>query len=130
MKEELLPRMRQRYINCSKRAKSKLLDEFCEDWGYDRKHAIKLLGAKVGWGGKIGAKRGRPAHYGQDVLRVIEEIWRSSEQPCGKRLKAIIPLWLPYYEEEKPLDNQLRERALIDQFFKFLFLVLLRGQQR
>jgi hypothetical protein len=30
----------------------------------------------------------------------LRRIWFASDQPCGKRLKAIIPLWLPHYETQ------------------------------
>jgi hypothetical protein len=29
---------------------------------------------------------------------VVQEIWRSAEQPCGKRLIPILDQWTPYYE--------------------------------
>lgn len=112
-REDLLPRLRQRYANAGREAKTKMLDEFCEQWQCNRKHAIKLLGGRTGWGGQIGVRRGAPPKYGAEVVAVIEAIWRASEQPCGKRLKAILPLWLPYYEASKgQLDESIREKVL------------------
>ena len=32
------------------------------------------------------------------MLEPLRRIWFTSDQPCGKRLKAAIPLWLPHYE--------------------------------
>jgi hypothetical protein len=52
-----LPRLRQRYMGRGKKGRGALLDEVCEQFGYSRKHAIKLLGAKAGWGGKAGVSR-------------------------------------------------------------------------
>ncbi len=98
-REELLPRLRQRYAIRNREGKGRMLDEFCEQWQCERKHAIKLLGGKVGWGGHIGVKRGAPETYGPKVIKVLEAIWRVAEQPCGKRLKAMLPLWIPHYEE-------------------------------
>ena len=58
--EELLPRLRQRYVSGNREGKGRMLDEFCEQWQCDRKHAIKLFSGKVGWGGRVRVKRGAP----------------------------------------------------------------------
>ena len=42
-RNEQLERLRRRYAGRGKEGKSRLLDEFCEQHGYDRKYAIKLL---------------------------------------------------------------------------------------
>ena len=112
-REELLPRLRQRYGIRNREGKGRMLDKFCEQWQCDRKHAIKLLSGKVGWGGQLGVKRGAPARYGPDVVKVLEEIWRVGEQACGKRLKSMLPLWLPHYEAEYgKLGSKLRAQVL------------------
>lgn len=100
VREELLPRLRQRYANRGREGKSRLIDELVEDFGYSRKHAIKLLNARAGWGGQLGVPRGRPARYGPEVVHVLKTIWKAAEQPCGKRLSALLGEWLPFYEEE------------------------------
>ncbi len=51
-REELLPRLRQRYVNRGREGRGRLVDEVCEQWGYSRKHALKLLNGKAGWGGE------------------------------------------------------------------------------
>ena len=43
-REQQLQRLRQRYGGRGKAGKTRLLDEFCEQHSYSRKHAIKLLG--------------------------------------------------------------------------------------
>ena len=94
VREEMLPRMRQRYAGRGKEGRGALLDEVCEQFGYSRKHAIKLLGAKVGWGGDPVVRKGRPAVYGEEVERVVHRMWKAAEQPCGKRLAELRGLWL------------------------------------
>lgn len=98
--EEMLPRLRQRYLGRGREGRARLIDELCDQWGYSRKHAIKLLGAQVGWGGKLGVRKGRPPKYGPEEVEVLWRIWKVAEQPCGKRLKALLPQWLPHYERE------------------------------
>lgn len=90
-----------------------MLEEVCEQWGYSRKHAIKLLGAKVGWGGDAEVRKGRPPKYGPEVEEVFYRLWKAAEQPCGKRLAALRELWLPHYEKEYgKLAKALREKVL------------------
>lgn len=42
---DMLPRLRQRYAGRGRQGKSLMIDELCEQFGYSRKHAIKLLNA-------------------------------------------------------------------------------------
>ena len=109
-RKEYLAKMRWRYAQRGREGKSRLLDEFCEVCGYDRKHAIKLLNSKpTAPKGKVGRKR----VYAKEVVAVTKPIWLSSEQPCGKRLKELIPLWLPHHERrEKVLSKELRQSVL------------------
>lgn len=51
--EELLPRPQLRYMGRGRKGRSLLIDELCEPWRCSRKHAVKLLGAKTGWGGSV-----------------------------------------------------------------------------
>ncbi len=44
---------------------------------------------------------------------MLKAIWLADEQPCGKRLKAAVPIWLPDYEREAgPLEEGLRAQIL------------------
>jgi len=47
MKEEWLPKAQKRYAQRNREGKSRMLDELCEDHGYERKYAIKLLGDQL-----------------------------------------------------------------------------------
>jgi hypothetical protein len=96
LKKESLPKLRARYARRSREGKSLMLDEICEDYDYERKYAIKLLGDSlpepVGHG-----HPGRVPQY--DLIEPIaRQMWLASEQPCGKRLVPILRQWLPYYE--------------------------------
>lgn len=113
IRKEMLPRLRQRYLKRGNKGKSALIDEVCEQWDYSRKHAIKLLNAKSGWGGDIEKRKGRPALYGKEVEKVLWDLWKASEQPCGKRLAAMLGLWLPYYEKDHgDLKSRIKEQVL------------------
>ena len=47
IKDDLLPKLRDRYARRNREGKTRMLDELCEDYAYERKYAIKLLGDTV-----------------------------------------------------------------------------------
>ena len=57
MKKDGLAKLIGRYARRHREGKSRMLDELCEDHGYERKYAIKLLGAGLPPGAG-GAMRG------------------------------------------------------------------------
>lgn len=93
---EALQRLRQRYAGRGKAGKSRLLDEFCEHYGYERKYAIKLLQGHF-QPAPPGSPRPGPEPKYEPVREVIERIWSCAEQLCGKRLAPALELWLPHY---------------------------------
>lgn len=97
LKSETLPKLIARYGKRNREGKSRMLDEVCEDHGYDRKYAIKLLG------GALPRPSGRvhpgPERLYEVIAPVVRAIWIQAEQPCGKRLAPILRQWLPYYEK-------------------------------
>jgi hypothetical protein len=101
IREEMLPRLRQRYLERGREGRSRMIDELCGQFGYSRKHAIKLLNARAGWGGDPALAKGRPPLYGAEVVDVLLKVWQAAEQPCGKRLVELLPLWLPHYSQEQ-----------------------------
>jgi len=85
----------------------------CELCSYDRKHAIKLFNGKLPVAGGSRRRGGPRRRYGEPETAVLKAIWLAAEQPCGKRLKAALPLWLPFYEAERGnLNEPLRDRLL------------------
>ena len=90
-----LGRLRRRYAGRGKAGKSRLLDEFCEHHGYERKYAIKLL--QGGPAGAVSGPRPGPEPKYEPVREVVERIWTGAEQLCGKRLAPALALWLPHY---------------------------------
>jgi hypothetical protein len=63
-------------------------------FGYSRKHAIKLLGAKAVWGGNAGVCKVRPLVYGKEVEEVLYRLGKAAERPCSKRLALLQQLWI------------------------------------
>lgn len=99
---EFLAEMRMQYQYARSRAdKSTIIDRLCDVCHYNRKYAIRLLNAKGPPKPKRKfAKRGRKPIYDHPfILDVLTDIWVASNLPCAKRLKAIIPIWLPHYDK-------------------------------
>jgi len=98
---EYLASIYKRYKEASKKDKSIILDEFCCNCHYHRKHAIRLLKHYKRYRKPKHKQRGRPSKYNKKaILEPLERIWLAAYLPCSKRLKAIIPLWLPFYAQE------------------------------
>lgn len=111
-KEEFLEWCRSRYPGRDRKGKSRMLDEVCEAFGWDRKHAIKALNGQVALGCQA-KKRGRHPKYEPGVAEVVVAIWRISEYPCSLHLKALLPHWLPFWEKSHGrLEKTLREKVL------------------
>ena len=96
-----------------KKAKGQILNEVVETTGYDRKHAIRLLGSYASCKHKPKRSPGRPRKLTPEDIFVIKEIWKASERPCGKRLKVVLEEWLSFrIEEEEPLVKEQLRRVL------------------
>jgi hypothetical protein len=109
-----LEQARWRYEGRGKEGRSRLLDEICALCGYERKYASKVLSGKRAVAGSTGRQRGGSgAIYGSAEREVIKAIWLGAEQPCGKRLKAALGVWLPHYERRKGrLPKALHRKVL------------------
>jgi hypothetical protein len=105
-KREYLVEIRKRYFTATKIEKSVILDELCAVCRFNRKYAIRLISKKQTGYYK---RKGRPKKYrSQAVLVFLKDLWVLSNLACSERLKAAIPLWLPYYHLHS--SNHLSEK--------------------
>src|ERR1700742_4055809 len=118
-KREYLGRIHGRYQRAGREHKSRILDEFCLVCGYQRKFALRLLNRP------LRRKRRRPGpklkYDPERLLPPLKRIWLLAEQPCGKLLKASLPLWLPFLPELEPgLQKELlaMSAATLDRLLK------------
>src|SRR6266436_7229294 len=111
---EVLNKLRRRYQSAGAKHRRKLLDQAQELLGYHRKSAIRALGAPaVVPGPRI--ITGRPIAYepGQ-LLPWLRPIWQATDYACGRRLVAMLPEWIPAYEEhERRMPGEVREKLLL-----------------
>jgi hypothetical protein len=112
-KFEYLLAIRDRYQTASKQEKKIILDEFSTACGYHRKYANRRLTAKsIAPLSKSLSRRGRKKNYHDPLLvDVLHDLWIATNLPCSKRLKAIIPLWLPYYQSYS-LSEEVHQQLL------------------
>ena len=107
MRRIYLETIRSRYRKSTKKQKSLILDEFCNVCGYERKYAIRIL-----WG-HVEPRSRRPGpkrSYSHEVMPHLIYFWNSMNRCCSKKMKAALPLWMPYYRE--PLEPRVRSLLL------------------
>jgi hypothetical protein len=94
--------------------KSRILDEICATCGFHRKHVIRILARRSEPRSRPRRRPGpKSAYTSPEILRPLRKIWLTANLPCSKRLKAMIPLWLPGYEALfGPLAPEGRDRLL------------------
>jgi hypothetical protein len=89
-----------RYKNATRTEKTAILDEFCATCGCHRKHAIRVLKGFKRFTKPKAKKRGKPTVYQKEEIRKpLKKIWLTANLPCSKRLKVMLPIWLPGYVE-------------------------------
>jgi len=101
-----------RYLKVSKPLRSRILDEFCQVCHYNRKYAIRLLGGPAPQKPKAAARKGRRPTYGAKVILSLTAIWEAAGYPCSARLKALLPLWLPWAIKRLALSAQVQKQLL------------------
>src|SRR5512137_2144884 len=133
-RREYLEAIRNRYCKATRKEKSIILGEFCATCGYNRKYAIRLLRKKLlpDPNRKPGPV---PIYAKEQLLLPLKRIWFATDQMCSKKLKAAIPLWLPFYEGEyEPLQPEVRLKLLamspatIDRLLKPLRILCKKGR--
>jgi hypothetical protein len=110
---EVLEKLRRRYEGAGLGHKVKLLDQAQELLGYHRKSAIRALRTpRVGAGLRI--ITGRPLLYEpRSLLPYLRPIWQATDYACGRRLVAMLPEWIPAYEQhERRIPGAVREKLL------------------
>jgi len=86
---------RREYRKADREGRSGILDEFCSMTGYHRKYAISLLNGRDEKAANKPRRR-RGVTYSDQAIRIVEAIWKASGYPWSARLKALLPLWLPW----------------------------------
>lgn len=108
-----LKQLKIKYLRGNRKTKTAVLDELCQTGGYHRKHAIRMLTrTAIGWREKPAGRK--KLYQPKQLQEPLKQIWLATDQMCGKRLKAAIPIWLPHYESfHEPLSKEVKEQLLM-----------------
>lgn len=80
-----------RYIKAKKKQeKTKILDEYCANTGFNRKYAITKIRKKC-FKEKAVKKRGRKRLYSSSADAALIDIWRNFDCICAERLHPYLP---------------------------------------
>lgn len=109
-RRELLVSVYVPYRKANRREKALILNSFCAATGYHRKYAIHLLAHPPE--PKPRRRRGHPPRYGPQVLRILSKIWEAAGYPWSVRLKALVPLWLPWLRQRLKISPELEQQLL------------------
>jgi len=92
-----------------------LLDEMVKVTKYHRKYLIRALNRLRESSSPTGTpSRGRPSVYhAPELVAFLKYLWHATNQACGKRLKSILPQWLPWYEEASGIRLSLVHQVLL-----------------
>jgi hypothetical protein len=110
-RQEVMLKLRSRYRRAGLKYRVKLLDQAVQLFGYHRKSAIRFFTAAA----RVATPRtGRPPKYdAAAMLPALKAIWLCGQQPCGKRLAAMMADWIPGYEAfHQSLSAPLKEQLL------------------
>ncbi len=112
-KKEYLQEIRKRYFIATKADKTLILDEFSTVCNLNRKYCIRLIHKKET---PVNKRKGRPKKYhSSTLLDFLKDLWVVTNLACSKRLKAAIPLWLPYYHLHKNNCLTSKDLKLIEE---------------
>jgi hypothetical protein len=96
----------------TKSDKGRILDEFCKTYRCHRKHALRLLNAPPP-PERRPIRRRKPSKYDPRLVTILESVWAASGYLWSQRLKAAIPLWLPWIRRKHAMIPQLEQHIPI-----------------
>ncbi len=108
---EYIHTISQRYAHATKAVKHQILNEFCATTGYHRKSAIRALQVPPP---RTPRRRQRQMQtYGSQTIAVLAAIWEAAGYPWSRRLKALLPLWLPWAKRRLTIPPKVERQLLM-----------------
>jgi hypothetical protein len=109
-KREYVEAIYQRYRRAKRAEKRQMLDEFCHVARYHRKSAIRLLTGPAP--GAVRPPRRRDIFYTAAAIEALRAIWEAAGYPWSRRLKALLPLWMPWARRRLHLRPAVERQVL------------------
>jgi len=100
-----------RYGRADRKLQQVILNEFCANTGYHRKYAIRLLNGPPPERVRRCQRRSHSPSYGSMVVSVLAAVWEAAGYPWSVRLKALVPLWMPWVRKRFRVSAEV-ERQL------------------
>ena len=110
-KMQYLKSIYQRYHKSTRKEKREILNEFCTVCGYNREYAIRILNALPSDEKRKHIKK-RNKIYSDTVISILEAIWDASGYLWSQRLKAALPLWLPWAKQKFDITSETEKQLL------------------
>jgi transposase InsO family protein len=111
-RREYLRAIYERYRAAGRKTKQVILSEFCANTGYHRKYAIRLLSQPRPEKRPGRSKRKRGLSYGRETEAVIIAVWEAAGYPWSVRLKALLPMWMPWIRKRFDLRPEIERQLL------------------
>lgn len=77
-----------RYRDAGRKEKTRILDQYCQNTGQNRKHVISKINSKTLL--KKTGKRGKEQIYDGYVISALVKVWQIFDYPCGQRLEPLL----------------------------------------
>ena len=100
-----------RYHQANRAEKKRILDEFCKVYRCHRKHAIRVLNGPIP--SQVRPKRRGRRTYKDDVLSILQAVWEAAGYPWSARLKALLPVWLPWIQKRFRMTPEQEKQLLL-----------------
>ena len=101
----------ERYRRAGREQKQVILDEFCLNTGYHRKYAIRLLNGPPPEKVPRRPRHRRPL-YSAQAVSILTAVWEAAGYPWSVKLKALLPLWMPWIRRRFRLSSRQMDRRL------------------
>jgi len=109
---ELATELKDRYRQATKRERGEILDAFCLDSGYGRKHAIKVLGGRRRKSA-VSIVRPRRRRYGLAFQKALKVAWEAAGYICSERLQPYLPEVVPLLKRHGQLEVDAATESLL-----------------
>mgnify|MGYP001562759313 CR=1 FL=1 len=89
-RNQYMEKLRIKYFSVGKKEKTKILDEYCENTGQERKYVIKKFWYKAKLKLTNSVRKPRKEYYDGLVKSVLVQLWAIFDYPCGQRLEPML----------------------------------------
>ncbi|EKS6645915.1 hypothetical protein QCD58_004827 [Enterobacter hormaechei] len=104
IRRQLLRALKTYFQATSKAGKTRILEEFILISGYHRKSATRLLNGAITSGRQQRHLAPARSVFGAAVQQAPVVLWEASDRLCGKRLRVLLPQFLPAMEKHEYLS--------------------------